>query len=342
MNQECVQTLSVTDAEQQLIHWSPVNPTEKDLPTRIVEVIDSEDAGTKVTGTAEEYHNLASEYARKELYDYARIVATAGARKYKYNIDLLADIVKFGSQSQAWESCKKAYDRLQGIEKKKWTWRTYTFVIDYLQSRMEQEDVESAKKTYTEAMNLAEAYKDLCDERAWVAEAELYLLEGETDKAITTLKEGVAQIAVAPQCCLKLADLLLQRGQYHDVVKYAAIGVRGTAQEQPTASTGYLYYVSALAKDAIIHQDALDNPGISGNGFFNSAAVSDALLDYNIAKSLMSDRPIFYNSIRQRTTILTMKSGLTITQTESSDREKLAQELIHQLLDNSEHTKDIE
>lgn len=342
MNQENIQALSVSDAEQQLVHWSPIDPTEKDLPTQIVEVIDSEDDGTKVTGTAAEYHNLASEYARKDLYDYARIVAIAGTRKYKYNVDLLADIVKFGSQSQAWESCKKAYDRLQDIGKKKWTWRTYTFAIDYLQSRMEQEDVESAKKTYAEAMKLSESYKDLRDERAWVAEAELYLLEGETDKAITTLKDGVKQIAVAPQCCLKLTDLLLERGQYHDVVKYAAIGARGTAQEQPTASTGYLYYVSALAKDALIHQDALDNPDVSGKGFLNSEAVSDALLDYDIAKSLMSDRPIFYNTIRQRTTILTMKSGLTTTQTESHGREKLAQELLHHLLENSELAEDVE
>ena len=81
MNQENIQALSVSDAEQQLVHWSPIDPTEKDLPTQIVEVIDSEDDGTKVTGTAAEYHNLASEYARKDLYDYARIVAIAGTRK---------------------------------------------------------------------------------------------------------------------------------------------------------------------------------------------------------------------------------------------------------------------
>lgn len=342
MNQDNIQTLSVSDAEQQLVHWSPIDTTEKDLPTQIVEVIDSEDDGTKVTGTAAEYHNLASEYARKDLYDYARIVAIAGTRKYKYNVDLLADIVKFGSQSQAWESCKKAYDRLQDIGKKKWTWRTYTFAIDYLQSRMEQEDAECAKLTYAEAMKLSESYKGLRDERAWVAEAELYLFVGETDKAITTLKDGVKKIAVAPQCCLKLGDLLLERGRYHDVIKYAAIGARGTAQEQPTASTGYLYYISALAKDALIHQDAFDNPDVSGKGFLNSVAVSDALLDYDIAKSLMSDRPIFYNNIRQRTTILTMKSGLTTTQTESHDKEKIVQEILHHFLENSEPPEDVE
>jgi len=85
---------------------------------------------------------------------------------------------------------------------------------------------------------------------AYMAEAELYLNQGDYPEAIVSLRKGIEKIAVAPQCCMKLADLYLELGEYGKVEEYARKGILAATQDQPTVSIGYLYYLLALAMDA--------------------------------------------------------------------------------------------
>lgn len=326
--------VSITDANTRLIHW---DTKDHDLLAFIATSVANNPQ--KITGTADEFHNLASEFARKGLYRYAVQVAKAGACKYGRNVDLLADIVKFGSQCQDKDACERAYDRLNSIDKKMWTWRAFTFVIDYLENAMEtankDEDTRGSEEQIKgKILALIEKYKKLEDERAWVAEAELYVKYGEREKAINVLKDGVEKVTVAPQCCIKLSDMLLESGDYEEVVKYSSMGIRGTAQDQPSASNGYLLYASALAKDALIHREALESGGETKNkGYNNLSAVRDALTDYRIAKTLLNE-PTYVNNIRQREIILKAKSGL-----DSDDKEMESNKLqeILQMLSESSH-----
>lgn len=325
---------SITDAYAKLTLW---DGTDYDLPAFIATSVAND--SDKITGTSAEYHNLVSEYARKGSYRYATEVAKAGAKKYGKNVDLLADIVKFGSQCQDKDACERAHDRLNSIDKKMWTWRAFTFVIDYLENVMEMSNKdgdtrETEEQIKDEILKLIEEYKKLEDERAWVAEAELYVKYGEREKAINVLKDGVEKVTVAPQCCIKLSDMLLESGDYEEVVKYSSMGIRGTAQDQPSASNGYLLYASALAKDALIHREALESGGETKNkGYNNLSAVRDALTDYRIAKTLLNEQ-IYRDNIRQREIILKAKSGL-----DSDDKEMESNKLqeILQMLSESSH-----
>lgn len=301
--------LSISDAEQQLCAWKREDKEKEDFPIYIAKSIQG---SSDIYGTADEYHNLSSEFARKDLYKCAEIVAGKGAERYKHNVDLLADVIKFGSQSQDWDICETAYKRLDGIKYEKWTWRAFTFVIEYLMDKMEilgedEKEEEIYKKIYAHI----DAYKKLNDERAWVAEAELNIKYGKRSEAIATLKTGIDNIQVAPQCCLKIIDLLLENGSYEEVIKYSAIGIRGTAQDQPSASNGYLLYTSALAKDALINEEEIENgEGVIGKGFHNFEAVKSALVDYEIAKQLLYGRSQYIYNINQRMLILKVKSGI--------------------------------
>lgn len=327
--------LSVADAERELVDWNRNEKEMEDYPTFIVLSIQE---NPDIYGTSYEYHNLSSEFARKDLYKYAEKVASIGAKKYKYNVDLLADIVKFGSQSQDWDNCKIAYERLLEIDYSKWNWRTFTFVIDYLMDEMEIEG-EGKEQEFCDVIHKhIEEYKRLKDERAWVAEAELYIRHGQRIKAITTLKDGINTIRVTPQCCLKIVDLLLAEGEYEEVIKYSAVGVRGTAQDQPSASNGYLLYASALAKDALINEEEIENGGKDKEkGFHNLDAVKDALLDYEIAKQLLNGRYVYIQNINQRMLILKSKSGIRFDN-EVDNQEKVALNLLDELI---KHTSDI-
>ena len=341
---------SISDAEQRLINWNPDVESSADFPNFIINsLMDSIDKDKPdkpvIIGNSSQFHNLSSEFARKGLYKHAEQVAAIGVRRYKYNADLLADIVKFGADSQEWDACKKAYDRLCSIDFKKWTWRCFTFSIDYLLNYMEVSEPDEAETISTEIKGLISAYKELKDERAWVAEANLLLAEGLRSEAIASLKEGVENVAVSPQCCLKLADLLLEDGEYAEVIDYSAIGIRATAQDQPSASTAYLLYISALAKDALIHQEAQKlqvqkSEGINTDdhnlGFYNLTAVKDALLDYDTAKQLFREtRPIYVNNIIQREIILKAKSGIGSSDEDDIAKKKIAQNIMEQLLQKS-------
>lgn len=303
---------SVAEAEKLLSEWDPTDERTESLPTFILNSISTEEQSKHIFGDSSDYHNLASEFARKGLYKHAETIAISGASKYYYNVDLLADIIKYGAQSQDWDASRKAYERLCKIDKKRWTWRCFTFSIDYFLDYLETVQECISDTDIQEVNQLIESYKVLKDERAWVADADLLLSAGKRDDAINTLKTAISTVAVAPQCCLKLSDLLLEDGFYSEVIKYAAIGLRATAQEQPSASNAYLLYISALAKDALIHQEALEASDncINNKGFANSDAVKSALLDYDTAKQLFHNRPIYVTNIRQREMILVSKSGI--------------------------------
>lgn len=307
--------LSVSDAEQLMLEWGKSLSPDKSLPEQIVREIDTSD---NIFGTSSEYHNLASEFARHDLYKNARIIAVAGLEKYKNDVDLLADIIQFGSKSDGLIESEKAYERLKKIDKSRWSWRAFTFSIDYFKVLIAKGNGKD-EDYYNEAMTLAEEYKkQLKDERAWVAVAELYSMLGKTDQAIAELKDGVEKIVVSPQCCLNLSDLLLNKGDYRGVIKYSAIGVRAAAQEQPSSSVGYLYYLSALAKDALIHQEELECPGIKGKGFSNYDSIYSALCDYDIALGLLGN-VIYKKNILQRKLILHTKSGIKSDETSDSN-----------------------
>ncbi len=298
---------SIADAENRMELMR-----SKDVAEHILACLEADSKrleGRTIFGSADEYHNLASEFGRRRLYNGAEIIATYGVALYKFNVDLLADIVKFGSQAQDWESCRKAFERLIAINRKQWNWRTFSFVIDYLMCLFDVTPEGERNDVEKNIITLVKEYKKLNDERAWLAESEYYLYKGCREKAMFTLKDAIKKVKVVPSVCLKLADLLLESGEYEEVIEIAAAGIRSSAQDQPSVNTGYLVYVSALAKDALIHEEDLHSEGQSNSGFRNKEKVAAALKEYGIAQRLLN-RKVYLDNIRQRVLILEQKSGL--------------------------------
>lgn len=234
--------------------------TLKATPRELIDYIaenfnDWKDGKTKdkILGSENEYHNLSVEFSRQNCVPFALAVATIGVDTYPMSTDLLADVIKYSQQLGNTAECQKGLEKLKTIDRKYWRWRTFVFVIDFLK------DSFSSSSSPTEfETNISEARKFICefkqyipfDERAYVAEAEIYQHQGEYSKAIEVLQEGVDHISVAPQCCMKLADMYLEQGEYDEVEEYAKKGILAATQDQPTVSVGYLYYLLALSMDA--------------------------------------------------------------------------------------------
>lgn len=207
----------------------------------------------KILGSEIAFHNLSVEFSRRGCGPYAAMIAFFGVSEYPLSTDLIADQIKYFQKIGNKAMCQKGFDKLKGIPRKYWNWRTYVFAIDFLKDGLSSaESVEAFEEDLKLAKSFIDDFKINIphDERSYVAEAELLENQGEFDNAMAVLEEAIKKVAVAPQCCLKLADMKLERGAYEDVARYAQKGILMATEEQPSVSVGYLYYLLALAMDA--------------------------------------------------------------------------------------------
>lgn len=258
-----------------------------------------------IVGDNADYHNLAATYARLDDYISAFEIVSKGLKQFPYDVDLLADAIKYGSKCGKVTESKGHLSTLLSRPFTFWNWRTFTFVIDFYLLSIAWEDPETIEETLQEALKIAKQYQTLApaEERGFVAEAEIYLASSDVESAINVLKCAIYdhQEILTPQCCLKYADILAERGEFEKVIEVCTRGLIVTAQDQPTARTGYFCYLAALAKDALIHRDS---------AFKDEKRLLDVYTDYKVAYKLLKATPRYIENIHDRTAILSAKSGI--------------------------------
>lgn len=265
-----------------------------------------------IHGSENDFHNLTVEFSKQDCKPFAASVAMIGVETYPMSTNLLADLIKYSQEIGDAETCQYGINKLKVIDRKYWTWRTFVFVIDYLKDSMG-----SVKSIDTYENNLTEANKLIADfkryipheERAYVAEAELMQNQNNYAAAEAALLEGVNNVVVAPQCCLKLADFYLELGKYDKVEAYARKGILTSIQDQPTISIGYLYYILALSLDAkrIMARQAGQT--------MNNTDITDILTAYQTADRLLVNEGranvSYRRTIDARKIMLEMEEGLS-------------------------------
>lgn len=227
----------------------------RDLYDYIMECdVNESDAEQKtILGSETDYHNLTVEFSRQNCAPYAASVAGLGVKVYPMSTTLLADAIKYYQEIGDSKSCRIGYEKLKSISRKYWTWRTFVFVIDFLKDSLStSSSIEEFENNLEDAKQFIADFKTYIphEERSYVAEAELYQNENNYESAINALRDGVKNVGVAPQCCMKLADMYLELGKYSEVETYAKKGLLAAVQDQPTVSVAYLYYLLAMSMDA--------------------------------------------------------------------------------------------
>lgn len=271
------------------------------------------EAQQQLHGSEVEYHNLSVEFSHQDCTPFAADVAALGAQVYPMSTDLLADIIKYSQQSGNTERCKQGISLLKKIDRKYWTWRTFVFVIDFLKDSLSSlGSVQEYENNLNEAKAFIDDFKKFIphEERAYVAEAEMYLSQNNYDQAISALTGGATNIPVAPQCCMKLADLYLEKGEYEKVEEYARKGILASTQDQPTVSIGYLYYLLALSLDAQRMVNRIDGKA------FDRTMIKTIVTAYQTADQLFLNEgrsTVAYRStIKAKLIIIAMEEGLTM------------------------------
>lgn len=291
----------------------------------------------KLAGSENDYHNLSVELSRNDCAPFAASVAALGLETYPMSTDLLADLIKYSQETGDSASCKLGLKKLKSIDRQYWTWRTFVFVIDFLKDSLSSSSgIDEYKENAKEAATYIEEFKHYIpyEERAYVAEAELCLNHSDHQGAIHALEQGIKEIAVAPQCCMKLADLCLECGQYDQVETYARKGILAALQDQPTVSIGYLYYLLAMAMDAkrILCRQGGDIP--------ERSCVQETIDAYKTADKLFVNEGrstvAYRNTIRARLIIIKTEEGVSNDEEpEDANKYDLAKLLkLHDILEN--------
>ena len=256
------------------------------------------------SGSPNEFHNLSVNFSKKDDYITACKILERGLEKYPYSTDLLADFLQIGLFCNKEEECKKYYSVLFSIPKTKWTWRAFSFSIDYLQiitdGLMEEESIIANKSAM---LNIAEEYAKYYpyEEDVFLARSEVFSYFNEKDKEIECLRVAASRGRKSPKCNLRLADFYFSQGEYEKALEYIARNKTEGIDIQDRINVGYMYYLSGLCRTALLQ--------INKN-FSDRNAVMQIYQDFYIAEETSDNVTSYAKTIERQVFILETKTGI--------------------------------
>lgn len=257
----------------------------------------------KVYGSENDFHNFSLNYSRKDAYDLACDILEKGLEQFPRSVDLLSDYLQVGISCNRAEQCEKYYNQLFQIPKVRWTWRGFSFSIDYLlylANDLNEEDLTSMKE---KTLSLANEYRTLfpTDEDPYICMADIYSFFNEKKAVEDILMEAIDSIAVCPKCTLRLADILFERGVYDKSLEILSKCLYQSIQTQDSVNHGYLYYLSGLCKTVQL---------LKKNAFQDKDSILDIYHDFSIAQKAGLQHTSYLRVMRRQIDILETRSGI--------------------------------
>lgn len=283
-----------------------LDPNDPDYETEEIELNEL----VKITllapvGDADDFHNFAVDLARNSFDNLACEVLRRGLELFPRNCDLLSDFLQYGMNCGFREECKAYYERLHLLPRRRYTWRGFSFSINYLEQLADEcESDEEFDLLANEMIELSDEYLRFLpyEEDAYRSRANIYKTLREPDKEVDMLKEGLSKLNSAPRCALQLADLLVERGEYEEALKIIPRGLSDNNKDQSAISEAYLYYLSGRAKLGLQEK--------SGEAFSEDGILS-VFMDFNIALASLKNKS-YRSVIYDKTVLLKNRYGIHI------------------------------
>lgn len=212
---------------------------------------DEDDESVEFHWGAEEYHNRAVIKARMGEYTDAVSICKRGAKFFPNDVDLKADIIQYSQKLGDTDKAFEHFIEMKQIPFRKWSWRAFRFVIDFL---LEEPEVHEA-----EIRELISEYRAHFpyDEKCFISESELEAALGNVGKEIDILQKVIQTIPNAPQCALRLADHYYEQGNYEKVVNLAEYGMMASCDIQSTINLPYLCMLATLSRERLLRMKVL-------------------------------------------------------------------------------------
>ena len=259
----------------------------------------------ELPGTADDWHNFAVDIARSDLYDLCCDIIEKGLELFPKNTDLLADYLQYGISCGRIDKCKNYYKILAKIPKIRYTWRAYSFSVNWLQYLWERSDSEKElEKLQKEMQDLVVAFRKNMpdDEESYRCEADICKLIHNRKEEESVLRLALKELQIAPKCALRLADMLFDRGDYEDALTQIQRGINDANQTQASVNEGYLYYLFGLAKMAVVMRngDAFDE--VTANAIY---------ANFDMALR-MDKRAAYQKTMENKTKVIISKSNIPV------------------------------
>lgn len=259
-----------------------------------------------VHGSENDFHNFSLNYSRKNAYDLACDILEKGLEQFPRSVDLLADYLQIGTSCNRMAQCKKYYNQLLQIPKVRWTWRGFSFSIDYLlylANDLNEEDLVSMKD---KILSFADEYHILfpTDEDPYICKADIYSYFNDKKAVEDILMEAINSIAMCPKCTLRLADILFEKGDYDKSLEILSKCLYQSIQTQDSVNHGYLYYLSGLCKMVQL---------LRKGAFQDIDSVLDIYHDFSIAQMAGLQHASYLRVMRRQIDILETRTGIDYT-----------------------------
>lgn len=232
------------------------------------------------SGDADDWHNLAVTLSLRDEYKLACDILTCGIKYFPKNVDLLADYLLYGMDCAETEQCKKISQTLLSIPKRLWTWRGFSFLINYILQTEAQyaETDEDLDKILEKLLNIAYEYRKLfpASEDSYRVEATIYKTLNMFDKYIMILEQAMKEISVCPKCSLMYADSMFESGNYQEALKGVTRSIADASQLKQSVHDGYLYFLHGLCIVAAAQKN---------NDNLNEDVIINIYSDFNMALS---------------------------------------------------------
>lgn len=279
-----------------------VNESVRNIQRIVEQVIQNDNASSNSTDS--DYHNLAVDISRSELYGLSCDVLEAGLAKYK-SCDLLADFLAYGIKCGREVRCQEIFKILCKMPKIKWNWRGYSFSISYLKFLFQKAETQKEiDKIIVQMHGIADEFHKFIpnDEESFICDANIAELCHEYDKKEKVLLEALEKFDIAPKAALKLADVFADAGKYKEAIEMVNRSLRDCNQTQASVSEPYLYYLRGLCRISIEQREE--------NGF-SEDSVLEIYSDFNL--SLKQERRNGYRKqLRNKAIMLEEKTGIKV------------------------------
>lgn len=265
-----------------------------------------------VRADANDYHNLAVDYARQNLFDCSLQILNRGLKSENFPLsaDLLADTILYGKESGQHEVCERALSNLLLLDKESWGWRAYSFTIDYFLDKVTRlPKGASRNKQKKDIHKLADEFiafslrEPDAKDRAYCKKAEVIKVIGGEGNQEQYLLAG-SKDSSAPQCSLRLADMMFERGNYTKVLEYLQKCKYAVNDPQPDINPAYVYLLYALSKTSKLMIDTPD-----GNYTEKKAEIEEIYRDFHTAMKSFSINQTYENAAKRTIKMLEIQTG---------------------------------
>lgn len=213
----------------------------------LLEALRTSDA--QLTGSPDSFHNFSVSISKisNDNRDALEIIQE-GLKLHPMNTNLLADAIKYGCNCGEREVCADCYQSLQSIDKSRWTWRSFSFTIDYL---LDSYSAGGTEVSQNEILELAKSYQEYLpdEEDAWVSECDVYERFNMHGKGLDALKDAIAKFHFCPKCWLRYADIMMDAGNY-DEAEPIIKNLRKHPKSVDYINISYLFFLDGQCKMA--------------------------------------------------------------------------------------------